>query len=312
MREFISHQLGENDDSEVLEANATPLAAEAIFGMFDQPEDNGKFVLDKSQARITDKPEMARVEDWIVYKGEVGPVAKVDERYATVESAVRQGIISGFHAPHGQYTIVTPAEEPEVFHTPFDRVNEDARVDPEIAHVGDIVVDKDGNPFEVEWIRDSDGVVGGCQAVIRNAKHGEYRVAHRAEDLKKKLHITRAEQHSSDESDPKSWSVNIEASLNPSIAQNRACMACGQQEANVAYHSGVRLCQQCINKEASFTTAELVEMLSQRTGVQAYEIPDPEHVWQVRWMDTRDDTVSKNWTMVGPSAGPARILVVMD
>lgn len=60
------------------------------------------------------------------------------------------------------------------------------------------------------------------------------------------------------------------------------------------------------------STAELVEMLSKREGVDSYNIPDPEHVWQVRWMDTRDDASSKNWTFVGPAAGPAQILVVRD
>lgn len=53
---------------------------------------------------------------------------------------------------------------------------------PEIAHVGDTVMDADGNVFEVEWIQESRDVVGGFQLVPRNAPHGAYTIIKRADE----------------------------------------------------------------------------------------------------------------------------------
>ncbi len=59
------------------------------------------------------------------------------------------------------------------------------------------------------------------------------------------------------------------------------------------------------------STAELVEMLAKREGVNVYEIATPEHAYRIQIRDLHGDGETAWWT-IGPTTGPARILVMMD
>lgn len=60
----------------------------------------------------------------------------------------------------------------------------------------------------------------------------------------------------------------------------------------------------------SLPTRDLVEELIKREGVVEYDVPTPDHAYRVQSLDTSVD--GSTWRTLGPSIGPARVLVVTD
>lgn len=83
-----------------------------------------------------------------------------------------------YWASHGYYTIVKRA---------------DAAKEEEAAKIGDTIEDKDGNLWMVEFTRESDGMVGGSQQVLRNSWHGNYTIVKRAEEEQTGVHVLTTE-----------------------------------------------------------------------------------------------------------------------